>query len=167
MSQQGRILLTKYIRWLDYHLMFKDKCHTYTTLSSSPERWAPSYFHYLCIVTNFPIWSFVVFSFDAFIWADAVSWAHKHSCNQTTWILPLGENRSVWCVGNRSPAVDSSVYTWPWLLLCACAEQVCTANTLNSHYSGTKAMSVVLLIYLSYYTRFETSLHRVITPGCF
>lgn len=46
-------------------------------------------------------------------------------------------------------AVDSSVYTWPLLLLCACAEQICAANTLNSRYSGAQAMSAVLLIYLS------------------
>lgn len=103
-----------------------------------------------------------LFSFDAFIWADALSWAHEHSCNQTTWILPQGENRSVWCVGNRSPAVDSWVYTCPWVMLCACA-----ADTSNSHCSGTQAMSAVLLIYLSYYMSFATSVHRVIAPGCF
>lgn len=54
-----------------------------------------------------------LFSFDAFIWADALSWAHKHSCNQTAWILPQGEYRSVLCVGSRSPAVDPLVYTCP------------------------------------------------------
>ena len=108
-----------------------------------------------------------VFSFDAFVWADALCWAHKHSCNQTRWILPQGQNRSVWCVGSRSPAVDSSIYTCPWLLLCACAEQVCAANTLTSHCNGTQAISTVLLIYLSYNMSFATSVHRVTTPGCF
>lgn len=58
-----------------------------------------------------------LFSFDAFVWADALSWAHKHSCNQATWILLQGENGHVWCVSNRSVAVDSSVCTCPWVLV--------------------------------------------------
>lgn len=60
-------------------------------------------------------------------------------------------------------AVDSSVYISTWLLLCACAEQVCTANTSMSHYCGTPAISAALLICLSFYTSFATSVHVVIT----
>lgn len=38
------------------------------------------------------------FLFDAFIYADSLSWAHQLSCIQTTWILSQGENWSVWCI---------------------------------------------------------------------
>lgn len=81
------------------------------------------------------------FSFGAFVSADTLSWAHKHSCIQTTWILPK-EKTSVWCVSNSCGL--------QFIPLSDC----CTANTSMSHCRGTQAISAVLLICLSFYMSF-------------
>lgn len=58
------------------------------------------------------------FSFGAFISADTLSWAHKHSCIQTTWILPK-EKISVWCVSNSCGLLSLHLsLTSLWLLHC-------------------------------------------------
>lgn len=59
-----------------------------------------------------------LFSLDAFIWADTPSWAHKHSCIQTTWILSQGEDSSFWCVHNSCGHLSLHISLTAALCLC-------------------------------------------------
>lgn len=166
MSQQGRILLSKCIKWLDGHLMLKDKCHVFITISSAPSSWPCSCFHYLCIVTNFRLWSIVCVQLWCIYLGRCPSLSSQTQLYpDNTQMLFRGENRSVWCVGDSSPVVDVSVRTYPWVLLCACVEQVCTANTFASNCNDIHGISTVLLIDLSYYMSSATSVHRIIASG--
>lgn len=75
--------------------MFKDKCRVYTTVFPLQQAGYTSTFIISVLPPTSVFGALSLIRFDAFIGADALSWARKHSCNQTTQEFYLREKTEV------------------------------------------------------------------------